>query len=268
MFSLSTNASINNDGLLLKSAGNGVSSIQTHFRNAGTVEVRMGTLEFYGSYALTHIQTEGQTILNGGNIDVTSPGVYQLLGGDLLGTGRVTGTVLNSGGTVKPGLSAGLLNIAGAYTQAAGGSLEIELGGSTPGIDFDQLSIAGVASLGGTLRVGFIGGFSPTIGEQFIVLTAGNRTGTFATVEPLTPGPPIDVTYGPNSVTLQVSGPSPDLNRDGVIDLVDFALFQSCFGGPGEAPPSGCGAGVNADLDVDGDVDHDDYGLWFVALPR
>ncbi len=235
IFSLSTSATIQNDGRLFKVVGSGVSSIETHFRNTGTIEVRSGTLEFYGGYALTHIQTAGHTILNGGNINVTTPGVYQLLGGTLQGSGTITGAILNSAGIVAPGLlSASQLNIAGTYTQAAGGTMEIELGGPTPGIDFDRLSVSGVASLGGTLQVGLIGGFSPTIGEQFIVLTAGSRTGTFAAVESWTPGLVVEVTYGPTTVTVEVIATTApgDCNADHDVDLDDFVEFPTCLSGP------------------------------------
>ncbi len=50
-----------------------------------------------------------------------------------------------------------------------------------------------------------------------------------------------------------------DVDFDGDVDLRDFAMFSSCFGGA-ETPPSGaCPAGVVADFDFDGDVDLADY---------
>lgn len=45
---------------------------------------------------------------------------------------------------------------------------------------------------------------------------------------------------------------SPDMDGDGDVDLADYAEFQGCFSGSGNAAPSGCEA---ADVDGDGDVD-------------
>jgi hypothetical protein len=52
-------------------------------------------------------------------------------------------------------------------------------------------------------------------------------------------------------------GGVPDTNRDGDVDLADFAKFQSCFTGAGSGPV--LDACKVADLDCDTDVDLDDY---------
>ena len=44
-----------------------------------------------------------------------------------------------------------------------------------------------------------------------------------------------------------------DLDGDGLVNLIDFAMFAQCFGGP----PSG--ACADADIDCDGDVDYADF---------
>ena len=104
------------------------------------------------------------------------------LNGSLIGVGTVTGNVIN-GGQVSPGGvgKAGVLNITGNYTQNAGGILNIDLGGTTAGTQFDQLAVTGVASLAGTLNVGPINGFSPSNGNSFKVLTFGSVSGSFTT---------------------------------------------------------------------------------------
>src|SRR5207245_2228118 len=56
----------------------------------------------------------------------------------------------------------------------------IELGGTTPGTQFDRLAVSGAASLNGTLNVTRINGFTVTAGDQFQIMTFGSRTGDFA----------------------------------------------------------------------------------------
>ncbi|UCG16868.1 MAG: exo-alpha-sialidase [Phycisphaerales bacterium] len=53
-----------------------------------------------------------------------------------------------------------------------------------------------------------------------------------------------------------------DCDRDGKVDLYDFALFCQCFAGTGNPPAVGCQPGVDADLDNDGDVDLGDFTLF------
>ena len=60
--------------------------------------------------------------------------------------------------------------------QQANGTLEIQIGGTLSGFNFDAVSVAGNAVVGGILDVSLINGFTPALGQQFTVLTAGNVT--------------------------------------------------------------------------------------------
>jgi VCBS repeat-containing protein len=73
----------------------------------------------------------------------------------------------------------------------AAGTVDIELGGTTPGInatDYDQLKITGAASLAGTLKVSLTSGFTPAIGNTFTIMTYGSHSGTFTTNLPTLAG--------------------------------------------------------------------------------
>ena len=249
-FSLSSSSTLYNNGTLIKSGGAGASPIHVHFRNAGAVEVQSGALEFYGSFGLTYIQTAGQTILNGGGIDMINNAVYRLQGGDLTGVGTVTGEIDSPGGVVRPGLSAGALTIDGDFTQGAAGTLAIELGGVNPG-EFDGLSVTGTAALGGELNIALIDGYVPTSGATFVVLTAGSLSGTFDT---LSGASGFDVSYTATEVILTASGsPLPgDLDGDCDVDISDLATILANFGLTSGALPE------DGDLDGDGDVDISD----------
>ncbi len=68
------------------------------------------------------------------------------IGSVLGGNGIVFRANVEAGGTVAPGVSPGILTIDGNYTQTTGARLEIEIGGTTPGTDYDQLIVTGTAT--------------------------------------------------------------------------------------------------------------------------
>jgi len=76
-------------------------------------------------------------------------------------------------GEIIPGASPGTLTIAGNMQIPTSGIMTIELGGPTPGKEYDQLVITGAAIFAeGTLNVTTIGAFDPK-GLSFDVLTFG-----------------------------------------------------------------------------------------------
>ncbi|MCG3126747.1 MAG: hypothetical protein CHACPFDD_01601 [Phycisphaerae bacterium] len=196
-----------NAGELHKSAGAGTSKIEVLFDNAGLVSAETGVLDF-----TSFTQTAGVTRLAGGDIAVyPGSGPMRIEGGVLEGDGSVMGKVLIDGGELRPGLGVGTLAIAdniiaGQYTQTAAGTLRIEIAGTTPGTQHDQLVVTGVATLGGTLRVSLVGGFAPAIGDSFTILTTLLVDGEFdAKVLPRLPADRRwSITYGGTAVTLNV----------------------------------------------------------------
>jgi len=148
------------------------------FSNAGQVTIGPGddTLSLPGTYT----QSAGTTLLDGGTLDPANN--VDIQGGELKGNGVVEAHVQN-GGTCRPGLSAGVLTINGDYQQMISGALEVELGGTTAGTQYDQLSISGTALLAGALRVLPINGFQPDVNDTFDVLTAAQAEVKFQTIQ-------------------------------------------------------------------------------------
>ncbi|GMU23348.1 MAG: hypothetical protein AMXMBFR13_34270 [Phycisphaerae bacterium] len=253
-----TNDPLNNAGVIVKTAGASTAMIGAALTTTGTVEVRTGTLSFERDY----LQTAGLTFLNGGNLAMSGAPVkpMQIHGGTLRGAGMITGTVQNTGGSLEPGGSPGILNVTGAYTQAAGATLRIELAGSAPGSGHDQLTVTGTAQLAGALVIGQPDGYVPAPGQQFVILTAGSVQGAFASVS----GPgTYTVEYLPNEVVLNVIAgctafSSVDFDADCDVDLADLAAFNGCGSGPAVPLAGGC---EDKDLDTDGDVDQEDFGV-------
>jgi hypothetical protein len=187
-----------NAGTLEKTQGAGTTDFNLNVANTGTVEAKSGTLAFNTNYN----QTAGVTKLSGGNLSTTT--LINIQGGALSGTGTITGNVQNAG-TVAPGLSPGVLNITGNYTQLASGTLAIEIGGTTVGSQHDQLNVTGTATLAGTLSTTLTGGYNPGFNDAIVVLTYGTRSGTFTTVNAAGFTP----TYNANNLTLTSNAAPP-----------------------------------------------------------
>ncbi|MBA2634002.1 MAG: hypothetical protein H0U86_13560, partial [Chloroflexi bacterium] len=139
---------------------------------------------------------------------VATAGLVRLRGGTLIGNGTVS-TVENTGGAVVPDRSAfspeeaGILRVAGDYAQTSGGSLAVDLKGPSVLNGYDRLEVSGTATLAGTLSSAATTSAGP---GPFTILTAGNRIGTFETVN--SSGGSYLVQYGPQSVTLASAAPT------------------------------------------------------------
>ena len=147
------------------------------FSNAGNVTV--GNLSTFT--ARDYTQTAGTTTLNGGTL--TASALVDIQGGILAGTGTINADVQNAGLlTIGDSTTPGILTIIGNFTQTSAGTLAVKIGGTTtPGTDFDQLVISPgfQATLGGTLQVTLINGYTPVTGDSVMIMTFDFATGTF-----------------------------------------------------------------------------------------
>jgi len=266
---------INNNAL--KTTGNSIVAVKTSITSTGQINVGPGSqLVFKDTSVRVLNQTAGSMIVNGTVNDDFTGGRLDIDGGTLGGTGQINVPVTIDGGTVAPGISIGQLSVGSSFTQNAGGTLEIELGGTTPGTEYDRLAVSGAAALGGTLQISYLNGFVPKAGQQFAILTCGSRTGGFASV--LGPGQ-YSVVYNSGNVTLTVDAPCAvpaDFDCDADVDGGDFRVFETCATGPAipynpavlPEPAPGCtltpdGSNhIAADFDKDSDVDQDDFGAF------
>jgi hypothetical protein len=170
---LTSTGTLANAGTFIKSSA-GTTTLASAFINAGTVNADAGMLDFAGGYT----QSAGQVLLGGGSI----AGNMTINGGVMGGSGTLTGNVVNNGGVFNIGSSPGMLTVAGDLTLGAGSTLNVELGGTNQGVDYDLLQVTGTAALDGTLNVALFGGFTGATGNVFDVLTYSSRSGDFATV--------------------------------------------------------------------------------------
>ena len=193
--------------------------------------------------------------LSADTIQDTDGGLFVFASGTLH-VGTFQGDLFNDGGTLAPGDSAGITTVQGAYTQDATGALEIEVGGTTPGTEHDQLNVTGTANLAGTLQLSFIDEYAWEAGHDYVILTADSVTGTFDAVT----GPGgFEVTYSATQVTVSQFCAPGDLDCDGDVDLYDFDVLAGCLAGPDTPYPTDCD---EADFDGDDDVDLTDFAVF------
>ncbi len=234
-----------NEGLFHLSAGN-VTVNPGPFINSGTLVIDSGrTLTRAASWPIS--QTGGLLEVNG-TLALSSASV-NVTGGTLGGNGVVNGNVSNSSGNVNPGSSAGILTVNGTYSQGAMGQFTAEVGGSDPGAGHDRLAVSSTATLAGNLTVARINGFIPNVGQEFTILTASSRIGTFDSVFSCDP---INVVYTDTSVKVVygfVSNVLGDVNGDGLVDGADLGLL---LGSWGECEDVCCLGDLNQDEKVDG----------------
>jgi fibronectin-binding autotransporter adhesin len=147
------------------------------FLNSGALDVNSGST-FTVTGTNTYTQSAGTTTVDGtlvGNVAVT--------GDTLLGAGTLKNNVTVGPGTLSVGDAgkAGLLKIAGTYTQLSTGTVNFDIGGTRVGTQYSRLEVTGAASLSGTLTSNLINGFTPEVGATFTLLSASNVSGMFST---------------------------------------------------------------------------------------
>jgi hypothetical protein len=172
---------------------------------------------------------KGAVFSGRGNL-IVGPGADLRVGEDL-------GVSVVNQSFFRPGLSPGIVRVAGDYTQEPSGGLHIELTGrdnSDPArAQFDQVLVDRSASLDGELQIELVDRFVPLVGEEFVILMAGSRQGIFdrvSTSSDSMAGFSWQVSYTDEKVQLTFAGLAGDIDSDGDVDDHDAALFTRHLG--------------------------------------
>lgn len=142
------------------------------------------------------VQTAGNTDLEQGTLSATTIAIQ---GGTVTGGGTMTGAVTVAGGTLSPGATnedtdildvTGSLDLSGGgahsafyiagTTRGAGGNFDPVTFAETGG--YDAIDVTGSLKLGGELDLTLYGGFTPSAGDQYTLMTSTALTGSFSNV--------------------------------------------------------------------------------------
>lgn len=178
------------------------------------------------------------------------------------GQGTIANNLVLSGeATIAPGASPGVLTVDGDVSLGLGSKLAIEVGGTTPGVDYDSLIVGGDLDLSGAiLELQFINDSVPEIGQTFQILQAGSLTGMFANATSLyrTAEQAFLVSYENGALGLEATSlPAVafgDFNSDGLVDAADYIVWRNAVGDTGYD--------LTADANADAVVNGADYAIW------
>ena len=220
---------VGNNALTLLDADRAVLGSLTLIGNADpnddAIHATNGLLIDFGKTLQGYGRVTGQTMMNG-MTHCEGSGIEFM--SNVNGVGDFTGPVTYSGG-YTPGFSPAAIDL-DDVTFTATNTLVLEIGGMAPGADHDQLNASGAVTYGGVLDLRLIGGFTPTIGQSFDLITTAGRTGHFDSVLGVNHGPySLAAIYAGDDLVLEILN-SGDSTRDGVIDVGDLAVVGFNWG--------------------------------------
>jgi hypothetical protein len=194
------------------------------------------------SNAVLYLRTD--TVFNGsGRIELlTQEGSHPsdaqvFLFGGAVGTIGADQTVFGSGqmgngsgsliieGTLDPGAGLRLLELRSDITLTQDARLQIDLGGTEAGT-YDRLQAFDGVLRAGHLRVELDQGYTPSIGEQWIIISGGIQSGQFASIA--TPQPPAGGVYRlveDPAGTILVLTCEADMTGDLMLNFFDVSEF-------------------------------------------
>jgi hypothetical protein len=132
-------------------------------------------------------------------------------------------------GDLRPGNSPATVSYDNNVAFGSAASLQVELGGTAAGSQYDQVHVAGELSLDGTLDVSLINGFVPDEGNSFDILDWGTLDDEFSAINlPTLAGWTWDTSqlYTTGVLSVAAVGLTGDYNGDGTVDAADYVVWR------------------------------------------
>lgn len=225
------------------------------FNNSGDVVVAAGAeVEFYS--VVTNTGPAVMSAAAGSKVTM----FYPFRGSGIGGPGDVYLEKF-----VQPGAGPGAMNFGGDVYLGGASQLQIEIAGTNPGVQFDQLTAVGKVAVSGALQLTALAGINAN--AMLPIVRAGELTGSFTSIPSI--GANIGggvrfngITYDYNRDEVLVSlspGIAADFNLDGEVSGADLLVWQRSLGAP-------CEPGVGADANCDGYVDGADLAVWSAGM--
>jgi hypothetical protein len=191
--------------------------------NFGAAVTGFGTINSSNTLAL-------HSVING-TVQGTSAAQPLTLTGWIKGVGSFNNVVFS--GTYDPGFSPTLATV-GSVSFGPANVLNVELGGTARGSQYDAVIASGNLTLGGSLQVSLINNFSPGLGNSFDILDWAARSGTFSSMQlPALSGSLVWNTsqlYNTGVISVIDSNFLPgDMNRGGHVDVADISAMESAL---------------------------------------
>ena len=255
--------------------GQGTAIFAGGLDNQGRMQFSAQTMDIYGDVANT---AAGQIITSGGGVTTfydnvvhngaeirTSTGSRSVFFGDVSGAGPFTGEgLVQFEGDVNPGNSPAEVVFEGDLSFGAGSEITFEIGGTTPGSEYDTLLIGGTATLDGVLLIDLIDDFMPEVDDIFTLMTFDARVGEFGSVTAAGDlgDLVLEATYTDTNLLVSFAPANlpGDANGDGMVNGVDYLVWADHLGEMD--PPDVLNGAADGDFNNDGIVDGNDYLVW------
>ncbi|MCU0413061.1 MAG: T9SS type A sorting domain-containing protein [Ignavibacteriaceae bacterium] len=181
---------INNDSVIISSRNFTLDKTDASHANNGFMQIKRSSSN---SIELNLLQSgSSPSFKNFGTFKIDSTNTLKLSQGSFVnqnsgiicGIGKINSQNgnLNNKGLFLPGDNIGTFSVTGNYPEESTSVLKIDIGGYSAGSEHDRLNVSGNASLSGSLNINIVNGFTPAVGDSFLVLTYGSRTGSFSSI--------------------------------------------------------------------------------------